>query len=173
MDAQGNREITDLQVPKRERVTRARSGERLAPLGSVNPVDESKPRPVPSASTHRLNSPMRMKWRVPVHPPVGGIMTKSPALVRSRRHSGFNWQNAKNSWSLIFSKREPRCRISGWDSVTIAAGLMRSPPLLVCTSHGIKAFEGYANNYEHMLSRFVLSRMTSLMTSLEEAERPR
>jgi ABC-type multidrug transport system fused ATPase/permease subunit len=49
-------------------------------------------------------------------------------LVRSIRHSGFSWQNVKNSWSLIFSKREPRWRISGWDSVTIAAGLMRSPP---------------------------------------------
>src|SRR5262249_24366707 len=96
-----------LSASQRERVTHARSGESLAPLGSVNPVDESKPRPVPSASTHRLNSQTRVKLRFPLHPPVGGIMTKSPALVRSIRHSGFNWQNAKNSWLLIFCKREP------------------------------------------------------------------
>ena len=112
----------------RDRGTQARSGERLAPLGSVKPVDESKPRPVPSASTHRLNSPMRVKLRDPVHPPVGGIMTRSPLLVRSIRHSGFNWHKTKNSWSLIFSTREPRCRMSGWDAVTMAAGLMPSPP---------------------------------------------
>src|SRR5215211_5604213 len=53
---------------QRERLTQSTPGERLAPLGSVNPVDESKPKPVPSASTHCLNSPMRVKLRVPVYP---------------------------------------------------------------------------------------------------------
>ncbi len=37
---------------QRVRSTQARSGERLAPLGSVKPVDESKPMPVASRSTH-------------------------------------------------------------------------------------------------------------------------
>src|SRR5262245_54403305 len=48
----------------------------------------------------------------------------------------------------------------------MAAGLMRSPPLLVCTSYGMKAFEGYANTYEDRLCRFVLSSITPQ----EEAE---
>ena len=46
-------------------------------------------------------------------------------------------------------------------------------PFLVCTSPGMKAFESYANTYEDMLSRCVLSRRTSLLISLEEAERTR
>lgn len=39
-------------------------------------------------------------------------------------------------------------------------------PFSICTSHSIKMFEGYGNNYENMLSRVVVSRMTSL----QEAE---
>jgi len=46
-------------------------------------------------------------------------------------------------------------------------------PFLVCMSPSMQAFESYTNNYEDMLSRFVLSRRTSLLTSLEEAERSR
>jgi len=42
-------------------------------------------------------------------------------------------------------------------------------PFLVCMGHSIKVFEGYANNYENMLSRFGLSRMTSLKESERQA----
>src|SRR5262249_30061256 len=31
-------------------------------------------------------------------------------------------------------------------------------PLLVCTTHGRKTFEGYANNYDYLFFRFVLSK---------------
>jgi hypothetical protein len=43
-------------------------------------------------------------------------------------------------------------------------------PWSVCISHSIKVFEGYANDYEIMLSRVVLSSMASLKEAKQMIE---
>src|SRR2546423_5584440 len=80
---------------QRASFTQARSGERFAPFGSEKTVEESKLTPVPSRFAQLPNSTIKLKLRFPVSPPVGGIIIKSPSLVRSIRQSGFAWQNAK------------------------------------------------------------------------------
>src|SRR6266571_6562879 len=74
---------------QRESLTQATSGERSAPLGRMNPVDESNPLPVPSARTQIPKATAKSKLRPPVSPPVGAIIIMSPLLVRSMRHSLF------------------------------------------------------------------------------------
>jgi hypothetical protein len=46
---------SSLKASQRERLTQARSGERFAPLGRINPVEESNPIPESSASTQAPN----------------------------------------------------------------------------------------------------------------------
>ncbi|MEJ7709994.1 MAG: hypothetical protein WKF84_09075 [Pyrinomonadaceae bacterium] len=49
------------KASQRSRRIQETSGERLAPLGSVNPVDESKPTPVPSVSTQAAKRPVKLE----------------------------------------------------------------------------------------------------------------
>src|ERR1044071_3260614 len=76
-------------------LTHATSGERFAPFGRVNKVEESKPRPVPSFFVHAQKQPVNSKFLMPVFPPVGDRMIKSPALVSSMRNSLLSMQNSK------------------------------------------------------------------------------
>src|SRR5215216_6111749 len=87
----GNSSLSlSVKASQRDFFTQARSGDLFAPFGRRNPVDESKPIPVLSFSTQVLNSPINVKLRLPVSPPVGGIIMRSPSLVRSNRKSWFN-----------------------------------------------------------------------------------
>ena len=78
----------------------AESGDRSAPLGRMNPVEESNPTPVPSRMTHAANNPFRLKFRCPVSLPAGGMMISSPSRVRSILRSLFSPQNSNNSSSV-------------------------------------------------------------------------
>src|SRR5260370_33571575 len=93
-----------VNASQRSRRIQETSGERLAPLGSVKPVEESKPTPVPSVSTHLPNRTARVKLRLPPSETTGGIIIISPSLFISTRSSGCSAQNSANSTSVKRSR---------------------------------------------------------------------
>src|SRR2546426_9160046 len=92
-----------VNASQRSRRIQETSGERLAPLGSVKPVEESKPTPVPSVSTHSKNRPESKKFRLPPSETTGGIIIISPSLFISTRSSGDRKSTRLNSSHLVIS----------------------------------------------------------------------
>src|SRR5918995_5360949 len=105
-----------VKFASRSRLTQEASGERIAPLGRTKPVEESKPTPLLSCLAHTPTSVVSSKVRLPVSPPVGGMISRSPSALRSMRHSRFSWQNSKNCSSSISSAGRV-CSTTGWYSV--------------------------------------------------------
>jgi len=87
---------------QRSRLTQDRSGERIAPFGSINPVEESNPTPKASFSSHQQNNcPVIRKFRCPDSPPVGGLTINSPWAVRSNFKSRLTTARASNCSRVI------------------------------------------------------------------------
>ena len=66
------------------------SGDRSAPVDSLNPVLESKQMPVLSFSAQTPSCPAILKLRFPVSESVGGIIEIYPHLFLSMRKSRFS-----------------------------------------------------------------------------------
>lgn len=75
------------------------SGERLAPLGKINPVEGSKTRPARVERFHTTKSAVSAVLRSPVSLEVGGMMMRSPGLPM---HTGRNVSGASNSTKVDF-----------------------------------------------------------------------
>ena len=101
-----------VSVLNRVRLTHATSGDRVAPLGSSKPVDESNVTPVPSARAHAATCSNRFEFRAPVNPPAGGMTMMSPPALRSRRRSRFSVHSRKNC-SGVSSTPRPACKTKG------------------------------------------------------------
>ena len=80
--------------------THEASGERIAPLGSTNPVEESKATPVPSCPLHAPTRVASFMFRRPDHPPVGSITISSPSAVISRRRSRLRADSSRSCSGL-------------------------------------------------------------------------
>src|SRR5215207_6127651 len=106
--------------------THARSGDLLAPFGSEKTVDESKLFPLPSCFDQAQKLPFNSKFRMPVSPPVGGITTRSPSLVSSRRRCSLILKNWKHSSSLRLFRNVPKRSTSGpaFRSVGVSVAVM-------------------------------------------------
>src|SRR5437667_11520200 len=64
---------SSLNAFQRSSLIQARSGERSAPFGRMNPVDESNPWPVPLELTQAEKAPVKLDLCFPDSPPVDGI----------------------------------------------------------------------------------------------------
>src|SRR5437588_317716 len=74
----------------------AASGDRLAPLGRVNIVEESKQRPVRSSSAHATKRKLILEFLCPVFGLVGDMMISSPSALISNRKSLLSRQKRRN-----------------------------------------------------------------------------
>ncbi len=82
--------VLELVPPSELDSPRKRRGERRAPLGRMNPVEESKPSPKSSCVSHQLPTcVLILRLRLPDSPPVGGFTINSPSAVLSNLKSGF------------------------------------------------------------------------------------
>jgi len=105
----------------RSLLTQDASGERLAPLGRLKPVEESKPSPKSSCSSHQWASwPVILKFRFPDSPPVGGFTINSPVAVRSSLRSRLAAESPSNCAGVTckaIAVGITRDRVSDWVGV--------------------------------------------------------
>ena len=85
-----------LRLTNLSRLTQDASGDRLAPFGNANMVEESQQTPLPSFMVHVPSCIVRLALRTPVSKPVPGITINSPVEVSSSRRSRYLRQSLSN-----------------------------------------------------------------------------